>query len=579
MNSDIGCGNRVSFWHQGAGETSSFGRAGSCVCAASNIQRAPLGDCASLTVQKTVQKGDAAMLEQQVPPRPWFERQMPKPDQDVACDLIRDPVLMDTLQDPVEGLKLYEQEAQRRVDMERENKEYTFAPLKVSLQNMHKLTGHMLENKQFPQPLAGDERRVLARFQGHIEDLIALQAPYKRTVKLALLMSILQEILTVRHLINPLRKTVPELFHRGMVTANLRCLDQSRIRTLKTESIPLEQALTCRWGGLGAHGQQGETGELIHDFQHAQDLMDLLENRRVFLYPSFASLALSDFCGFGHLPVYPLGMMSAYALNADGRMQTPLQFLIHDANHTSINRTWQHLDGRGPLESIKSRLLFQQLARSRMPAVLKEEHQLEQAVELVLFDVLHEQTVLGAQATLEANSFFLLFESNCWIRRSGHQGYSQTYRAVTDRQALLACSWVHWVYTRLRTGTSSSGALPDELVSRFIRQDLPVLLEHQRFIDRHREPLHEYLRSIACVDTGRNGSQIFKYQKPGTFSIRDRLLLEDTHDQEADGEVRFTDLVYLEVLQSDVETARMQEALGVQVPPGRFHQPASPATC
>ncbi|MCY4473310.1 MAG: hypothetical protein OXC07_10920, partial [Kistimonas sp.] len=474
---------------------------------------------------------------------------------------------------------LYEQEAQRRVDMERENKEYTFAPLKVSLQNMHKLTGHMLENKQFPQPLAGDERRVLARFQGHIKNLVALQAPYKRTVKLALLMGILQEIITVRHVINPLRKTAPELFsHRRMTTAGLECLDQSGvIRT--TTSMPLERALTCRWGGLSASGQQGETGDRIHEFQYAQELMELLENRQVFLYPSFASLELSDFCGFGHLPVYPLGMMSAYALNADGRMHTPLKFLIHDASHTCLNRTWKYLDGRGPLESIKSRLLFQQLVRSRMPAVLKEEHQVERAVELVLFDVLHEQTVRAAQVTLEKNSFLSLFQSNCRIRRSRHQDYSQTYRAVTDRQALLACAWVHWVYTRLRMGKGASGVLPDEQVSRFIRQDLPVLLEHQRFIDRHREPLHAYLRSIACVDTGRHGSQTFGYQKPGTSSTWDRLVLENTHDQEAGGEVRFTDLVYLEVLQSDVETARMQAALGVQVPPGRFHPPASPATC
>ena len=553
----------------------------SCQYEGRNLKLADLGNCSGLRAQQA-----AVVRAPQLQQRPWFEREMPQPIEDIASELLPDPVLTTRLQDPVDGLALYQRELQHREAMEKANEEYRFAPLRVTLQNMKKLTEHMLNGKQFSQPLVSDESRVLARFQGHIEELIALGAPYKRTVKLALLMCILLEIMTTRRVIEPLRETKPELFSRKrMMTARFLHVSQGQSRELKTASIPLDKALTCRWGGLNVPEQQGEPEELISDFIQANALMKLLENGQVFLYPSFKSLDLGDFCGFGHLPVYPLGMMSGYALNADGKMRTPLAFLIHDAAHTSSNQTWLHLDGTAPLESLANRLRFQRWARAGLPAVVQEEHKLERAVELVLFQLLHEMTVDGALDTMDADSFLPLFQSLCNTRRRLHMEYSQAYRTVTDRQALLACFWVYQVYRAFRTGTACRGAVPDKLVSRFVEQDLPALLEHQSVIDEHREALHQHFLSRARVFPQDDGSSRFYYKKfycegisKSAWLSEDLIMLEATDDPEAEARVRHTDLCYFNALLVDEECASMQQKLGVKLPSSRPHQPSSRAS-
>ena len=86
-----------------------------------------------------------------------------------------------------------------------------------------------------------------------------------------------------------------------------------------------------------------------------------LDDERLLVCPSFEALDPEDFCRFGHLPVYPLGMMTRFALNADGQMMTPMQFMEHDAFHTDDAGIWRHLQSDRLLEPINSRLLFRQL--------------------------------------------------------------------------------------------------------------------------------------------------------------------------------------------------------------------------
>ncbi len=147
------------------------------------------------------------------------------------------------------------------------------------------------------------------------------------------------------------------------------------------------------------------------------------------------------------MPVYPLGMMSDYALNADGRMRTPLGFSIHDVFHTNINKTWMHLDGMAALESIADRLRLQQAVRDGLPAAVLAEHKLERALELMVFYLFHEISVVSAQRTLENKAFLPLFRAICLARRQKRESYSYTCRAITDQQALLACFWIYRVYT------------------------------------------------------------------------------------------------------------------------------------
>ncbi len=503
--------------------------------------------------------------------RPWFEREMPGPAREVA-GLVPDSVLAQELQDPVTSVLFYDQAVQSRVIQERDNKEYKFAPLLVTLGNMDKLTAHMLDDQQFSQPLALDERHALLALQVHIRDLIGQGAPYKRTVKLAFLMCILQEIMTARHVIEPLQDTQSALLsRRRLMGACFGRFTPQGHRPVKTAEVPLAEAFTCHWKGMSVHGQSYGTSALTIGGLLAE-LVDMLENPRVFVYPSFAPLDVSDFCCFGHLPVYPLGMMSAYALNADGRMYTPLRFFMHDVFHSDDQR-WQHLDGSRPLESIRSRLRFQQLVRCCLPAEPGAE--LKRALELVLFFLFHEEPVRLAQDTLEQKSFLELFRVICEVRRMEHLGYGPTYRAVTDQQALLACFWVYRVYGYCSTSEPDRPA--DSLVQEFVQQTVPALREHQRFIDEHRESLHRYFRAGARVGSTSTCQQVFWYQNKGLCTssggIREELPLEYSHDLRAEAAVRHTDLVYFNSLLADEEVTQMEQALGVRLPAGRPHAP------
>ncbi len=541
-------------------------------CAGRHLQPAAAEDCVGLTVQEVEPSFMAAGQE---PQSLWFEQMMPKPDKDIGRDLLLDRVLTGTLQDPVESLRLYYQEVQRRREMESANQEYSFPPLEVTLRNMNRLTEHMLQNKQFVQPLASDEHSVLLKFQQHIQELIRLKAPYKRTVKLAFLMCILQEIITARHVTKPLRAEQSELLsNKTLMGEALRYQSPQGTIVFETADIPLEAALSCRWGGLNAHVQP-DAGTLICGFSQADALMELLENHRLFLYPSFAALDLNDFCGLGHLPVYPLGMMSAYALNADGQLRTPLGFFTHDLLHTSNNQTWLHLDGMAPLESMDDRLRFQQVVRGGLPAALQEEYKLEHALELVVFYLFHEVSVVIAQRTLENKTFLPLFRAICLARRQKRTGYSHTYRAITDQQALLACFWVYRAYTHYRTGIN----LADIPVSTFVQQDVPQLLEHQRFIDQHREALHQHFRSAARFLSCPDGMTLFTWQSrsPCASSYGFEGLTLEVNDNSGSGRacrVRNTDLIYLDALLTDKESAGIEQALGVPVPASRPHRPA-----
>ncbi|MCY4471406.1 MAG: hypothetical protein OXC07_01100 [Kistimonas sp.] len=537
-----------------------------------HLKPAAQQDCVGLTVQ---QAASTSMAVRQETHSPWFERMMPKPVKDIACQLLPDPILKKTLQDPQASVALYHQEVNNRETTEAKNGEYCFAPLKVTLHNMEKLTVHMLDNAHFPQPLAPDERDALLALQMHIRRLIVLGAPYQRTVQLALLMCILQEIMTERHVIAPLRETQSPLWRQGHLTTGSfwherpGCLSATQV---DTAGIPLEEALRCHWNGMNGLGQPDANSELSIG-PMTSTLMRLLEERRVFLYPSFAPLDVADFCGFGHLPVYPLGMMSAHALNADGEMHTPLAFFRHDAFHAGTDPLGACLDGTGPLENIQNRLGFQQLVRGSLPGALHE--RLNYALEMVLFFLFHEEGVARARSLLEHKSFLGLFRDICRVRRRENLGYSPAYRAVTDAQALLACVWVYRVYTHCCAYPHEPGISANSLVSRFIAQDALPLLEHQRFLDRHREVLHEYFRAGSRAGQGLTGSVSFWYQTQGPAACAGGLggeqELETIGDGRSTGLVRNTDLIYFNCLLDDEECTRMEQQLKVSLPAGRPH--------
>ncbi|MCY4471403.1 MAG: hypothetical protein OXC07_01085 [Kistimonas sp.] len=540
-----------------------------------HLKPAAQQECVGLRLQQAC---SSSMAVQEQAQGLWFEQLMPRPVNDIATRLQPDPVLKKTLQDPQASVVLYNQEVKNRKTMETRNEEYRFAPLLVTLDNMAKLTGHMLNDKQFAQPLAADEREVLLALQGHIRNLIALGAPYRRTVTLAFLMCMLQEIIWVRHVIEPLREAGSALCSRNRLTTVLFRRDSpgcSESTEIKAASIPLMEAFTCRWAQEIWPGQQCANTDLVMSTP-VWLLRFLLNQCPVLVYPSFAPLDLEDFCGFGHLPVYPLGMMSAYALNADGYMQTPLAFFMHDVLHAYNSAAWVHMDvpDPAPLQGIRNRLGFQQLVQGSLPAALRQE--LKCALELVLFSLLHEENLDNAQNMLEHKSFLELFQQICNARRESFQSYSPVYRAVTDQQALLACFWTHQVYAHCRENPHEPGTCADSLVSRFVQKDRPALLEHQAFLDAHRAALHEYFLAEACAGCDVGDNKMLWYRTRGLPAscggLRGKLLLENSGDENTQGVVRHTDLVYFNCLLADEECTRIEQKLKVRLPAGRPHR-------
>ena len=174
---------------------------------------------------------------------PWFEQAIPQPLQDISDDLQPDTDIKQRLQDPELGVRFYHEQIARRQEAEEKGEDFTFAPLLVTLENMKRLTDHILANRHFPQPLTDDERDAFTRIQTLISQLTERKAPYKSTVQLAWLMMALQEMMVARHITPHLQATQPALFDclRFWPSSFLRC---SR---WKARAIPLRHCRSQRF--------------------------------------------------------------------------------------------------------------------------------------------------------------------------------------------------------------------------------------------------------------------------------------------------------------------------------------------
>ena len=498
---------------------------------------------------------------------PWFERDMPGPVEEMD-KVLPDPETWETLQNPVQGETFYRQQIARRAEMEARGEEYIFAPLQVTLENMWRLTAHILAGRQFPEPLTEEDVDAFLKLQRQIEDLIAHKAPYRRTVQLAFVMTVLQELMVERHVIGPLQEAKPRLFDRQRcMRAGFLCQsDSGETGTRVAATIPLQEVLACRFGDLVLDGGEGDKDSLLNFRGMATELLRYLDNPAVLLYPSFAPLDPEHFCRAGHLPVYPLGLMTAHAINADGFMRTPLAFLEHDMLHTVINETWRYLEHRGPLKGGPgSRLAFRQLALDRLPAGLRE-HNIERAVILVLFTLFHERDVINAQCVMEFRTPLWLWRIICEARRENRYDYGPDYWAIGDSQALLACLWVFRVYQCLNPSGDAGFVSAEVQASQAMASGLAALLEHWAFFERHSDRLHGLLLP-RCRQSRIESQYLYPVRGPMASAFPSReVVLQLQKDPDAEGLVRHTDLVYFVTLLSEGGPECMARILG-EAPP------------
>ena len=511
-------------------------------------------------------------------PRPGFESAVPAPKENLATRLLHDSFLKETLQQPQESLDFFDSEVQRRKAMESAGQPYRFAPLITCLHNMQRLTRHILADRQFSQPLSAEDRAGFRVLEDRIGQLLALQAPYKATVRLALMMSCMQEIVTARHLMPTLCARFPSfpvrLRETGLFDSHSFCTaakEGKEPERTRAEDASLAMVLSCSWGGLNP-GRQDEKSQLFAGHRSPVVLEQLLDDHSLFLHPSFETLTPGDFCRFGHMAVYPLGMMTACAVNADGTMMSPLRFFLHDLNHASTTHASLHSDSDRPLGNACRRLQFRQRVLDRLPAALAR-YRLDRALELLLFNLLHENSVASAQEKLQADSFLLLLRLLSRVRREYVSHYPSQWQQVTDLQAGLAALWVYRTYHHWRA-TSRAQDQQDRLSERFVSEDLPALHQHLAFLERHHPLLQDHFLSRSQVSVYSDGSRWATFSGHSTCdpphpAARNLLLLCDCHNESGEP-VDNTDIVYFAALHSRNDCRQIEKLTGQSLPPLRF---------
>ena len=425
-----------------------------------------------------------------------LEGLVPRPKQPLRRQhLEEDDWLADSCKEPG-YLAAFQQLLDERRLVEESGGEFCFKPLMTTLRNMQILIRHIRDGQQFDGPLLADEDQALAWAQDRVAALLLAGAPYKRTVFLAIAVLILCEIVTDRQVLGPLKERQPE--RAGQFLARVQDwfdppIDDSQpiVYFSAARLDPLKVAALC-WGGNNPGGGS-ETEQLVgpRSFYGHMALCRLVHARHLLIYPSFQPLDIEHFCRAGHLGLHPVGMITDYALNADGVMQSPLAFAYHDLGHlyslAPIGEPGDPLDPVAPClwACPDKRRAFRSLLLDLLPQRLAP-LKLDAALRLLLFVWFHEQ---GPKITAhllndeERQAFISGFLSMAAQRRAFCNGLAAEYQAITDTDAALAVAWAQRLYQCWQAADCQplSAARLDACARDFLAIDAPQLLAAPEF--------------------------------------------------------------------------------------------------
>ena len=230
-----------------------------------------------------------------------------------------------------------------RESIERGQESFACPALSVTLHNMHKLTKSIINREHFYNDLTAKELAAFRALEEMIEQLISMGAPYRSTVQLAVLMSTMLEITTIRDLFEHLRTTQPDIWRQHRLkTFDFRCRsDQTPTGTrLNTADIGLDQVRSCRWGGLNDEGTQDENACL---FAGEPGLWDFvcrhLDDPDVIFYPTFEPLSPDAVDALIRQSVYPLTLTTDFAvMYTNDVFRTPLAVMQQDIREAQVIR-------------------------------------------------------------------------------------------------------------------------------------------------------------------------------------------------------------------------------------------------
>jgi len=495
----------------------------------------------------------------------WYLPQEDIPSPRIPVKLEDDEALTDWLQKPggVEFTRI--QLAKRNAALEEgKGGSFTFKPLMTSLRNMKTVVCHIGAGNHFPDdhPLTDNECRALQWLQERAEVLLHEQAPYELTVNLCFAFLAVYEVMLARRVVPPRDST-------GRLGWLYMRLD-----------VEPDEITAYSWGGNNTTGPKCREDFCSRDLMTGigKALTGLLKRPNMLLYPSFQALGIEDFCRFGHLPVYPIGMLADFACNADGMVLSPLEFASHDIAHTNHLRkvSMGKVETRRAAEvmgSSEHRLVVRQMLLDHTPTDL---HFLKPGLRILQFHLLHEISPAKAGALLENDNlaFLRCLERVLGTLRWWRAGYLPDDRSITDSEAFMAALWG----ARLLCDWRAAGFKPlspqqQEARARIFRkQDLPLLQQHLAFVAQHRGTLRQMF--IAGYSTGKEDTQERFYSETDFASksgllLQARLCLFDSYDPDSGlCNLDNIDLAYFAALASAKLRDEMEQCTAARLPEG-----------
>ena len=472
-------------------------------------------------------------------------------------------------------LRYIEWQLERRRQVEADKREFTLPPLLVTLENMQIFMAHIQSGKQFDGPLTPEESQALAGLAETNAILVQARAPYKRTVRQALALTTLCEIITGRQVFASLKKQEPALFRELRIDSSWIDLHPGDVTSLfLSDKAPAP---------LDAH--QKDLADRL-DASITRFLDSTLNDPAFLVWPSFQTLDLAHLCQLSHLPVYPVGLMTHYARNAGGSMASPLQFALHDISHMQClqQAMTDHNPTASPAQALfyqpDWRLAWRRLLLDRLPAPLADLG-LTPALTLLLFELFHQRMPNEAAWRVGAgNRAFFLFclEVLAQARRNKRASWSRLYQNITDTQAAMAALWTVrlWQCGQVEGPRLTEDQL-QECVRLFTSVDLPALQEHLDFLGRHRAALRQlFFKNFCWAHFGGEGfSALFKSL---FFKGMDELVLfHQFHRRHGLCHLDHTDLAYFAASSLPDMRQMMAGATHAPVPPARFSPPPLPA--
>ncbi|MCY4473760.1 MAG: hypothetical protein OXC07_13225 [Kistimonas sp.] len=500
------------------------------------------------------------------------QEQVPRPH---ATPTLDDDTFLTKTAGEENSLTFIEEQLAERRRVEKDGEEFVFAPLMVTLKNMQTFINHIKAGKQFEAPLTQDEAAALERIGQQTADLVdAEQARYKRSLRLALSLMILCEIITRRQVLGPLLHDNPGLSQYIPGYDEIPHLDNNARRRLLA-ALPLaEQRGSDGKHALPVFGRFSVLNYALGGALHDQNLL---------LYPSFHPLTVADFCRFGQLPLHPVGLITDYVMGADSQLQSPLNFARHDLVHMKqlrlVGDPWHQ--PTSPAEcalcSCARRLNWRQLLLDKVPEPVADRLS-KPALQLVLFLLFHERHPHSSAKHMRSSlsAFSPLLRHLVEARTAKCDAYEDMYTKITTDQAAMAVLWTIRLWSRwLAADCQLSPQRLLDCAKDFVDKDVPRLEQHLMFFSTHRASLRQ-LFAQRCIFYSLDEHQAWKLgcpYGPGRDYVN---LFVSACPGTGLRNLEHSDLVYFQSLHSPDERHAMEERTRARLPAGTGPEPDTP---